>query len=390
MIKLLHTSDWHLGKRLFRLDRGEEHDLFLEWLLQTIKTEKINYLLVAGDIFDVPTPPHSALKMFFDFLGRLSKETECSCFIIAGNHDSGALINAPAALYEEHRVKVWGKLEEISKHWAILQDNGVDVLQLCAIPFFRHHELAQDMIEGEELLTRLTNYFEAPPKADLPKIFMGHHLFGMFEAAGSEQVVSLSGLDTIPTKALTPYFIYGALGHIHKPQRISKSPEIVYSGSPLQMRFSEQHEKSVQILHFDGELKVEKKPIPFFRELLRLETTLADYKKEIKELKSSSPLTPQVEIILHLPAPQVGLTDEIKEYCLKQGVELLSLIPIYEEKEYEQKEVRSLVDLSPYQLFEEFYKNKYPDETSVPEDLRSDFLSLLSKVNHASDKNQDS
>ncbi len=391
MIKLLHTSDWHLGKRLFRLDRGEEHALFLDWLIQTIKEESIDYLLVAGDIFDVPTPPHSALKMFFDFLGRLSKETDCSCYIIAGNHDSGALINAPAALYDEHRVNVWGKLEEIPKHWKILKDKtGKEVLQLCAIPFFRHYELSQEMESGEELLGQLIKYFENPPNKELPKIFMGHHLFGMFEAAGSEQVVSLSGLDSIPTKALTPYFIYGALGHIHKPQRISRDPEINYSGSPLQMRFSEQHEKSVQILSFDGELKITKKTIPFFRELLRLETTLADYKKDLKELKSSSPLTPQVEVILHLPAPQVGLTDEIKEQCLKQGVELLSLIPVYEEKEYEQKEVRSLVDLSPFQLFEEFYKSKYPDESSVPDELKSDFLGLLAKANHASDKNQDS
>lgn len=390
MIKLLHTSDWHLGKRLFRLDRGEEHALFLDWLLTTIKNEKIDYLLVAGDIFDVPTPPHSALKMFFDFLGRLSKETDCQSFIIAGNHDSGALINAPAALYAQHRVSVWGKLEDVSKHWTILKDkSGKEALQLCAIPFFRHYELAEDLVEGEELLERLIYYFKNSPRENLPKIFMGHHLFGMFEAAGSEQVVSLSGLDSIPTKALSDHFIYGALGHIHKPQRISKNPEIVYSGSPLQMRFSEQHEKSVQILTYDGELSVTKKTIPPFRPLLRLETSLADYKKDLKDLKANGTLTPQVEVILHLPAPQVGVTDEIKEYCQKQGMELLSLIPVYEEKEYEQKEVRSLVDLSPYQLFEEFYKTKFPEENAVPDDLKADFLKLLSKVNHASDQNQD-
>ena len=391
MIKLLHTSDWHLGKRLFRLDRGEEHGLFLDWLLQTIKDEEIDYLLVAGDIFDVPTPPHFSLKMFFDFLGRLSKETNCSSFIIAGNHDSGALINAPAALYNDHRVQVWGKLEEVSKHWATLKDkDGVDRLQLCAIPFFRHYELAADMVEGDELLERLTNYFINPPSKDLPKIFMGHHLFGMFEAAGSEQVINLSGVDSIPTKTLTDHFIYGALGHIHKPQKISSNPLIVYSGSPLQMRFSEQHEKSVQILKFDGELKVEKKPIPYFRQLLRLETTLAEYKKDIKELTHTSQLTPQLELILSLPAPQVGLTEEIKAYTEKHGIELLSIIPIYEAKDYEQKEVRSLVDLSPYELFEEFYKNKYPEEAQVPDDLKSDFLKLLSKANHASDKTQNS
>lgn len=391
MIKLLHTSDWHLGKRLFRLDRGEEHALFLEWLLKTIQNEKIDYLLIAGDIFDVPTPPHSALKMFFDFLGKLSRETDCSSYIIAGNHDSGALINAPMALYSEHRVNVWGKLEGPEAHWSVLKNKkGGPELQLCSIPFFRHYELAEDMVEGEELLGRLMKFFENPPLKDVPKIFMGHHLFGMFEAAGSEQVINLSGLDSIPTKPLKDHFIYGALGHIHKPQKISTEPPIFYSGSPLQMRFSEQHEKSVQILTFDKELKIEKKPIPYFRQLLRLETTLSTYKKDIENLTHTSQLTPQIEIMLSLPAPQVGLTEEIKAFVASLGIELLSLIPIYEAKDYEQKEVRSLVDLSPFELFEEFYKNKYPDEHQVPEDLKSDFLKLLSKVNYASDKTQNS
>ena len=64
-MRILHTSDWHLGKRLFKLDRGPEHELFLEWLLKTLIEEKINLLLIAGDVFDTPTPPHQSLEHFY-------------------------------------------------------------------------------------------------------------------------------------------------------------------------------------------------------------------------------------------------------------------------------------------------------------------------------------
>jgi exonuclease SbcD len=95
-MRILHTSDWHLGKRLFKLDRTPEHEQFLNWLLGTLIEEKIDLLLIAGDIFDTPTPPHQSLEVFYNFLHRVSTETKTETMIIAGNHDSGLLLEAPA------------------------------------------------------------------------------------------------------------------------------------------------------------------------------------------------------------------------------------------------------------------------------------------------------
>src|SRR4051794_33304896 len=136
-MRFLHTSDWHLGKRLFKLDRTPEHELFLDWLVSTLKSQKIDVLMIAGDIFDTPTPPHQSLEMFYNFLHRVSQETDAETLIIAGNHDSGLLLEAPSKILAPYRVKVWGKLsEDPSLHW--YKKGNVE---FCCIPFFRSYEL---------------------------------------------------------------------------------------------------------------------------------------------------------------------------------------------------------------------------------------------------------
>jgi len=140
-MRILHTSDWHLGKRLFKLDRTEEHEAFLDWLVSTIIDRRIDVLLIAGDIFDTPSPPHQSLELFYRFLHRLSSETKASTYIIAGNHDSGVLLEAPALLLKEHRVKVWGKLSpKAQEHWEMISTEN-ETIELCALPFFRSFEL---------------------------------------------------------------------------------------------------------------------------------------------------------------------------------------------------------------------------------------------------------
>jgi exonuclease SbcD len=211
-MRLLHTSDWHLGKRLFKLDRAQEHGLFLEWLIEIIKQKEIDILLIAGDVFDTPTPPHQALETFYNFLHRVSTETKTQTLIIAGNHDSGLLLEAPSKILAPHRVKVWGKLSEKQEdHW--IRIGNIDI---CAIPFFRSFELLPQG-EGDALLA-LKSYLSRQREG--MQLLMLHHLAGIYEAAGSEQVITLSGVDSIPSEILKT-FDYVALGHIHKPQKIA-------------------------------------------------------------------------------------------------------------------------------------------------------------------------
>lgn len=373
-MRILHTSDWHLGKRLFKLDRSEEHALFLDWLIKTIKEQNIDVLLIAGDIFDTPTPPHQALETFYNFLHRMSVETTTETLIIAGNHDSGLLLEAPSKILAPHRVKVWGKLsEKQDEHWYKI--GNVD---LCAIPFFRSYEL---LPQGEgDVLEALKSYLVRDKKG--PQLLMLHHLAGKFELTGSEQVINLSGVDSIPTDVLNS-FDYVALGHIHKPQKISSS--IFYSGSPIPLRFSETIRKSVMIIEEkEGKLESSSFPIPAFRELITIRTDENDYRKDIEGLQIESHLRPMAEVQISLSAPRIGLVDEIKNLLEEKGLELLSYMPLYEAKEKKERRSEKLFELSPLELFQEFYKTKYKDAGEVPEDLKSDFSELLEKVKHAS------
>ncbi len=375
-MRILHTSDWHLGKRLFKLDRSLEHQFFLNWLIDTLKTKSIDVLLIAGDIFDTPMPPHQSIQMFYDFLSRVSLETNTDTYIIAGNHDSGLLLEAPSKILKNHRVKVWGKLNDPKDHWEIIK-KGHEEIELCSIPFFRSHELLPHE-DGDALLS-LKGYLQKDKKA--PQVLMLHHLAGMYEAAGSEQVINLSGVDSIPTDILKS-FDYVALGHIHKPQRIGEN--MYYSGSPIPLRFSETQKKSVVIATVENQkITSEILEIPQARAFGLLKADEEDFRDKIKELALSSELTPMIEVQLTMSAPRMGIIDEIKSLLEKKGIELLSYLPFYTGSEKKEKKNDKLYELSPMELFEEFYKSKYPDAPEIPVDLKKDFADLLEKVKHA-------
>jgi exonuclease SbcD len=174
-----------------------------------------------------------------------------------------------------------------------------------------------------------------------------------------------------------------ALGHIHKPQRIGE--KIYYSGSPIPMRFSESYAKSVMMLELKNEkINFEKFPIPVFRPVITIKADETNYKEKILSIPEWTGLTTQVEVQLSLLAPRVGLIDEIKDLLQQRGAELLSYQPIYVQNEKIERKNEKLFELSPLELFEEFYATKYPDSPEIPSELKSDFAELLDKVKHAS------
>jgi len=363
-MRFLHTSDWHLGKKLFKLDRSEEHVLFLDWLLNTLNEEHIDVLLITGDIFDIPNPPHQSLELFYKFLHRVSIETNCDTYIISGNHDSGILLEAPAALLKTHRVKVWGKLSpNMADHWIEINKHQ-ETIELCGLPFFRNYELLKN--NQTDTVAALKNYLTKERK--MPQILMLHHLAGIFEAAGSEHIIGLSGIDSIPLDVLKD-FDYVALGHIHKPQKIGENS--FYAGSVVLITIKK------------NETILELKKIPLARPLVNLKLEEDDWRKKIDQLQKSSPLRPMVEIQIKLKSPKPGLIDEIREALVKKDHELLSFIPLYQSEEENEKINPKLFELSPIEIFEEFYKTKYPEDHEIPTDVREDFTRLLDKAKHA-------
>lgn len=373
-MRILHTSDWHLGKRLFKLDRREEHELFLDWLISTIKEQQIDVFLMSGDVFDTPTPPHQSLELFYNFLHRLSHETKVHSYFIAGNHDSGQLIDAPSALLKTHRVKVWGKLSNnIADHWETITINN-ESIDLCAIPFFRSFEL---MNQNEDVLQALTNYLDHPTSN--PRVLMLHHLAGMYEAGGSEQVISLTGIESIPTECFKS-FKYVALGHIHKPQKIKD--HIYYSGSPFPMRFSEKDKKSILVIDTKKDFEITKLEIPQFRKVISIKTDEETLSQKLDELAVNNGPTGVVEVEITLSSPRTGLIDQIKSSLEAKNYELLSFKPVFTMGETKIKDRNKIFELNTNELFREFYLTKYA-ESEVPEDVLHDFNQLLEKARNS-------
>ena len=232
-MKILHTSDWHLGQRLLQMDRHEEFRMALDWLHSVIEKEKIEVLLVAGDIFDIGNPPNQARQLYYRFLRRLLNSTCRHIVITGGNHDSPAMLNAPRELLESFNIHVVGAAtDNIEEELLVLKnDKGEEELIVAAVPFLRDRDLRITKV-GEEQQSRqarlqegLQQHYQslaelAQPYADqgLPIIAMGHLYAKGSVASDKQDNIYVGNRENMEAGQFPTVFDYVALGHIHRAQ----------------------------------------------------------------------------------------------------------------------------------------------------------------------------
>ncbi|MBL7665320.1 MAG: exonuclease SbcCD subunit D [Bacteriovoracaceae bacterium] len=388
LIKILHTADWHLGKKLFQNERLSEQVLFLHWLKNKIQNEQTDLLLISGDIFDTPLPPVAALKAFYDFLASVTASSACHILVIAGNHDSGHFLEAPISLITNKQVTLVGQIHrDLSRHHQVIKIKNKTLLISC-LPYFRSHDLyqwtqASELSDGET--TKALEMFfhssiQAAPQSDY-RILMAHHLFGQFEYSGSEQVVGLSGLNSIPRSLYQNYYDYLALGHIHKKQIIDREPLSIYPGSPISMRFSESHQKFLSEIVIGETVTQSFHAIPQHRRLYQLKTTEETLDRDLKNLmkemtETSYTLTNYLEVELFLKSPKSGMADYIREKLKGQPIELLSYSTELHQTEQKARKIQTK-KLSIMELFEQYYLTKFPETEQIPTELVQDFNRLI-------------
>ena len=155
-MKILHTSDWHLGRTLYsKKERQEEHTAFLEWLLKTIKENSIDLVLIAGDIFDTASPSSTSQKMYYDFLIKVRTAGCENVIVVGGNHDSASFLNAPKDILAALNVSVIGNASEnIEDEIVIIKDSKENPLIIvCGVPFLRERDISR-FAEGENYSDR--------------------------------------------------------------------------------------------------------------------------------------------------------------------------------------------------------------------------------------------
>jgi len=407
-LKIIHTSDWHLGKKLFKIDRLDEQKLFLDWLSDFIISRAIDLLLISGDVFDSPTPPNESVRLYFDFLKKLSIKSKCLTYIIAGNHDSGKFLEAPKEILKDLNVTVCGKLTLTEscnlspEHKTTLKYQDFEI-NLVLIPYFRSHEilsahsissLDQDDTPADHL--GVHNRFDLLFKNILShktpnqfNILLLHHLLEGYELSGSEQIIHLSGVEGFQKKLFAPYFDYVALGHIHKNMNFSSDQcQLCYCGAPLKYRFDEFNQKHVTLLNLDYQnstfsLNKELIPVPIFRDILSIKMNPANYEEVINQVVRKSggyPLSPIIEALLLLDLPNAQLTQTIKDMFAKLNIEHFILYTDFK-RELEETPAPTLNEFNDYELtdlFELFYKEKFCEITSIDPTILNSFKELLS------------
>jgi exonuclease SbcD len=274
-LTILHTSDWHLGRRLYGRLRYEEFESFLHWLQDTISAQKVDILIVAGDIFDTMTPSNKAQALYYEFLGKVSRSCCQHVVIVAGNHDSPTFLDAPSNVLKFLNVHVIGTAcDDLDDEVLVLgdDDNNPHCI-IAAVPYLRDRDVRSSSA-GESADSKDANVIAGicehydnvadiakAKQADLIKTHQRYipivatgHLFasgGKTTEDDGVRELYVGSLGKISADMFNDGFDYVALGHLHVPQRVGGRESIRYSGSPIAMGFGEaKQQKQVLLVQF--------------------------------------------------------------------------------------------------------------------------------------------
>jgi len=404
-MKILHTSDWHLGKYLYRKKRYDEFKKFLDWLYETIETEKIDALLVAGDIFDNTTPSNSAQNLYYKFLAKVSQGYCSNIVITAGNHDSPSFLDAPYQVLEALNIFVISSADDDTpeKEIVVLKDkNGKPEAVVCAVPFLRERDIRKSSTAGEtsedkenQLLKSIKEHYrkissigeekikkiEEKEKRKIPLITMGH----LFTSGGSTtendgvRELYIGNIKHISPDIFSSSSAYTALGHLHIPQTAGGKEDIRYSGSPLPMNFGEaEQNKSVVIIEFNQEMKkqIVQKPVPEFQKLIQIKGSFEHIIDEIEKLKMGNS-NAWLEIEYTGKEIIAGLKDELDKAAEDTNLEILRVInkKVIDKVLSRDSESETLETLTETEVF-----IRRLDAEDMPEEQKNKMLELYKEV----------
>jgi exonuclease SbcD len=266
LMRIIHTSDWHLGQNFYSKSRAAEHSAFLDWLLTSAQAHEVDAIIVAGDIFDTGSPPSYARELYNRFVVQL-QQTGCQLVVLAGNHDSVATLNESRDILAFLKTTVVASAGHAP--FILPQRDGTPGAIFCPVPFLRPRELVTSQAGhsgGEKqqlLLNAISDYYQQQYEAacalrgdrPLPIVASGHLTTVGASKSDAVRDIYIGTLEAFPASHFPPVD-YVALGHIHRAQKIGGSEHIRYSGSPIALSFDETGKsKSVNLVTFsDGHL----------------------------------------------------------------------------------------------------------------------------------------
>ncbi len=382
-MKILHTSDWHLGQRFFNKSRKAEHQAFLDWLLGVIREQQVNAVIVAGDVFDTGTPPSYAREMYNRFIVATS-QLNCTLLVLGGNHDSVAMLNESkplVACLNTHVIADVSRGDGAESNQLIELKNsaGETGAIVCAIPFIRPRDvlssragesgLEKQQALGEAIKQHYHQQYQAAlalreaKQLDVPIIATGHLTALGVSQSDSVRDIYIGSLDGFAADGFPPAD-YIALGHIHRPQKVAKCEHIRYSGSPISLSFDELNTtKQVVMVAFESCPRlslltaapmITPIEVPICQKLAVIKGDLASIQQQLKafdNVEADQPVWLCVEVesqefLTDLPQRIQGLTDGL-------AVEVLQLRRARQtaRQALNQRNQETLAELTPRDVF---------------------------------------
>ena len=386
-MRIIHTSDWHLGQFFINKSRQQEHQLFIEWLLQQVEGHDVDAVIIAGDIFDTGSPPSYARELYNQFvigMNQLGRQL----VILAGNHDSVSTLNESKNILAHLNTQVISTAsDDLSSQVLTLTNKTGEVGAIvCAIPYLRPRDIMhskagesgqqKQQALGQAIGQHYQDVFALAEKQRddlhkktgelLPIIATGHLTAMGVTASESVRDLYIGSLEAFPAKDF-PAADYIALGHIHRPQRVAKSEHIRYCGSPIPLSFDElgadpkTSKKEVLLVDFKaGKLNsVEPLTVPLFQPMQVLKGDLNSIEKQLVELESNKQheidsLPTWLSIEVDTQDYLNDLQQRVQTLTADMNVEILQLRRARKQQQQriEREDKELLAELTPEDVFE--------------------------------------
>ena len=376
-MRFLHTADWHVGKPLRGRSRMEEYARALEQVAQVAKDQRVDAVLMAGDVFDSPAPPPEAEKLVYNFLARLVSE-RIQCVLIAGNHDHPRKLDALQTLLESLGIHVRPEVRPPDQGGVVTltSRDGREEARVAVLPFVAERKVvdACTVMDAEhkwyEAYSKRIEQILAALTKGLPSstvnIVLAHLLVDGARVGTGERELHLGQIYGVNPQQLPAGVQYIGLGHLHRPQEVLAPAKTRYPGSLIELDFGEQEQdKSVVVFEAQPQKApgIELVPITAGRRLRTVEGTLADLQRLAEEGSDD-----YLRVRVKAEAPTPGLADRVKE-LLPNALDVTVDHPRDAGAQPERGKGRG--KLAPAELFAAYYEHR--NQTPPPAELQKLF-----------------
>ncbi len=404
-MKILHTSDWHIGQLLVDVRRDDEHRAFFDWLLKIIESERIEAIIVAGDVFDNGMPGNHALEMYYSFLAGAGDRGCRQIIITGGNHDSPSTLHAPRAILSRLHVTVVGAVDTERPEACLVtltSPDGTPRALVCAVPYLRDRDVYTakpgelDETRAHGIVTGIAAWYRR--MADLalarrtelkcetlPILAVGHLFAQGGKVSEQERPIYVGNLGAFSADYFPGEFDYVALGHLHRPQLVQARENIRYSGSPIPLAFDEaDQQKQVLVINTENPRQPQSVAIPLFRRLVTIEGDLPRVQDELRQIgdqsrqkmkENSQAMAPLVKVVYTGAALMPDLAEKIAATAEGLPIRCFSQNASPARTAEVGLSVDEIKALTPREVFERLL-----DEQSVQEDDRAKLLPVFDAI----------